>query len=134
MVASTGALSLNNGGDNVTLSDGSTDQATVNYGSEGGDNQSLTRDPDVTGSFVKHSTATGSGSALFSPGTQIDGSSFPGCGPGPEQCGDPFTPIYDIQGSGASSPLDGTVVSVEGIVTGDFQGSDELDGFFIQDP
>ena len=51
-----------------------------------------------------------------------------------EMCGDPFTAIYAVQGSGSASPLDGSVVSVEGIVTGDFQGSDELRGFFIQDP
>ncbi len=51
-----------------------------------------------------------------------------------EMCGDPFTPVYEIQGSGPASPLDGSKVSVEGIVTGDFQGNDELKGFFIQDP
>ncbi|MDY7075450.1 MAG: ExeM/NucH family extracellular endonuclease, partial [Chloroflexota bacterium] len=50
-----------------------------------------------------------------------------------EVCGDPFTSIYDVQGSGDASPLNGSVVSVEGVVTGDFQGSDELDGFFLQD-
>jgi predicted extracellular nuclease len=51
----------------------------------------------------------------------------------PEVCGDPFTSTYDVQGTGDASPLVGTVVSVEGVVTGDFQGSDELAGFFIQD-
>ncbi len=53
-------------------------------------------------------------------------------------CGDPFTPIYDIQGSGAASPLAGTAVQVEGVVVGDFQENDgdytDLDGFYIQDP
>jgi hypothetical protein len=74
-----GGLSLNNAGD--TLNDGASDQAVVTYGSEGGDDQSLTLDPDITGPspLVKHSTATGSGGALFSPGTKIDGSSFSGC-------------------------------------------------------
>ncbi len=53
--ASTGGLGLNNGGDDITLNDGTTNVSTISYGSEGGDNQSLTRDPDITGEFVKHS-------------------------------------------------------------------------------
>ncbi len=70
-------LGLNNSGDDVTLNDGSSDQAMATYGSAGGDNQSLTLDPDISGpAFVKHSVATGSGGALFSPGTKIDGSQF----------------------------------------------------------
>ena len=48
-------------------------------------------------------------------------------------CGDPFTPIYAIQGDGADSPLDGEVVVTEGVVTVDLQGEDQLSGFFIQD-
>jgi hypothetical protein len=64
----------------VTLSDGGGNTVTaVTYGSEGGDNQSLTRDPDVFGDFVKHTEAEGSGGALYSPGTLVDGSPFPGC-------------------------------------------------------
>lgn len=51
-----------------------------------------------------------------------------------EVCGDPYTAVYTIQGSGSSSPLDGTTVSVEGVVVGDFQASNQLSGFFIQDP
>lgn len=47
-------------------------------------------------------------------------------------CGDDFTPIYEIQGSGMSTPLAGQVVSTEGVVIGDFQ--EGKDGFFIQDP
>ena len=34
----------------------------------------------------------------------------------PEVCGDPFTPIYDIQGSGATTPLLGQELATEGIV------------------
>ncbi len=44
-----------------------------------------------------------------------------------------ITPIYDIQGDGADSPLDGQTVVTEGVVTGDFQGDDGLNGFFMQD-
>src|SRR6056297_3610583 len=61
--ASTGFLGFNNGGDAVTLNDGTTDQASVSYGGEGGANQSLTRDPDITGAepLVQHTSATGAG-------------------------------------------------------------------------
>lgn len=57
----------------------------------------------------------------------------------PEACGDPFTPIYNVQGSGLTSPLVGTEVAVEGVVVGDFQNNASLDdgnlnGFHLQDP
>lgn len=79
-VASSGAIGFNNGGDTITVNDGTSDVVTYSYGSEGGNNQSLTRDPDITGAtFVEHSTATGSGGSLYSPGTQINGTQFSGC-------------------------------------------------------
>jgi len=130
--ASTGALGLNNSGDSVTLFDGSGNIAAYSYGGEGGDNQSLTRDPDITGPepLVKHTTATGSGGALFSPGTMVDGTTFAGCVL--------VNLIHDIQGSGATSPLEGSAVTIEGIVVGDFQNNAEDDngdlrGFYVQE-
>ncbi len=42
--------------------------------------------------------------------------------------------IHSVQGSGASSPLVGQAVTVEGIVTADFQGTSQLGGFYIQEP
>ncbi|MBN1312435.1 MAG: ExeM/NucH family extracellular endonuclease [Anaerolineae bacterium] len=53
--------------------------------------------------------------------------------PPAEMCGDPFTPVYAIQGSGPASPLDGSQITTEGIVTADLQGSDQKSGFFLQD-
>jgi len=47
-------------------------------------------------------------------------------------CGDPFTPIYEIQGSGDTSPLVGDTISTEGVVVGDFQVGGK-NGFYIQD-
>lgn len=41
--------------------------------------------------------------------------------------------IFEIQGSGASSPLVGFKVRTTGVVSGDFQSGDELRGFFLQD-
>ncbi|MCA9873230.1 MAG: lamin tail domain-containing protein, partial [Anaerolineales bacterium] len=47
---------------------------------EGGDNQSLTRSPDLAGTpLIKHMTAPGSGGARFSPGTCLNGASFMAC-------------------------------------------------------
>ncbi len=43
--------------------------------------------------------------------------------------------IHDVQGPGASSPVVGSTVTVEGIVVGDFQatGTGDLRGFFLQE-
>ncbi len=80
------------------------------------------------------------------PGTPVLGEAYntPGAPnqaytPPPEACGDPFTPIYSVQGSGLASPLAGTEVAVEGVVVGDFQNNaspdnGNLNGFHIQDP
>jgi len=49
-------------------------------------------------------------------------------------CAQPYTPIYDIQGSGATVALTGTRTT-QGVVVGDYEGpSPALRGFFIQDP
>lgn len=131
-VASSGQLGLNNAGDTVTLNNGVGNMASYTFGAEGGDNQSLTRDPDVTGGepLVKHTTATGSGGTLHSPGTKIDGSQFPGC-PAEKK-------IHEVQSGGASSPLVGQTVVIEGIVVGDFQDGvsgthGDLNGFYVQE-
>ena len=60
-----------------------------------------------------------------------------GGGSSPPAGGPVSTAIYDIQGSGAASPLVGQSVSVDGIVTGDFQDGDSdasrnLGGFYVQ--
>jgi predicted extracellular nuclease len=44
-----------------------------------------------------------------------------------------LVPIYTIQGSGAASPFVGNTLTTEGVVVGDFQGSNGLNGFYIQD-
>ncbi len=55
--------------------------------------------------------------------------------PAPSPCGSPLTHIYEIQGSGSSSSMQGVQVTTEGIVTGDFQdATTQLGGFFVQDP
>ena len=54
-------------------------------------------------------------------------------------CGDPATPIHDIQSIGAASPMAGNSgVTIEGVVVGDFQDTtaeppNELNGYFVQE-
>ncbi|TYP94988.1 Por secretion system C-terminal sorting domain-containing protein [Fodinibius salinus] len=74
-------LSFTNSSGNVRLLDASGNVLQdIVYGGTGepnaGDGQSVTRDPDISGSFVKHSNAKGSSGAIFSPGTKIDGTAF----------------------------------------------------------
>lgn len=44
-----------------------------------------------------------------------------------------YTLISEVQGSGASTPISGTTVTIEGIVVGDFQGPGGLGGFYVQE-
>lgn len=48
-------------------------------------------------------------------------------------CNQAATRIHAIQGDGAASPFLGQTRSITGVVVGDFQGSDELRGFFVQE-
>jgi len=133
--ASTGMLGLNNGGDTVSLFNGASSEGTYTYGAEGGNDISLTRDPDITGvdPLVLHTAATGSNGALFSAGTKVDGSQFSGC---PTDVS--TLKIHDVQGNGSASPLVGQTVIIEGIVVGDFQDgasgtNGDLNGFNVQE-
>ncbi len=61
-----------------------------------------------------------------------NGGNSTGSGNGP-----PVVPVYQVQGNGAASPMTGESVTVEGVVTGDFQDGDanlsqNLGGFYIQ--
>jgi uncharacterized protein (TIGR03437 family) len=83
--ASSGGISLVNGGGAITVQDAS--GAIVNlvaYGGPSGLNadsdQSLTRAPDITGNFAQHLAASG-GTRAFSPGTQLNGAPFNSCTP-----------------------------------------------------
>ena len=75
-------LSLDDMGDVISLADAEGNIiAEFAYGDQGGPeavvDQSIVRDPDGTGSFVPHTTATGSNGSIFSPGFKINGSNFP---------------------------------------------------------
>ncbi|NUO82108.1 lamin tail domain-containing protein [candidate division KSB1 bacterium] len=126
-VASGGQLGLNNTGDTVTLKNGSTTIVAYTYGSEGGNDQSLTRDPDITGAdpLIQHLSATGAAGRRFSPGTRIDGSQFSGCA-----VIDFTKEIFEIQGAGLTSAFAGQSVTTEDNVVTALRS----DGFFIQTP
>ena len=49
-------------------------------------------------------------------------------------CGDPATPIHDVQGSGERTPVGGEAATVEGVVVGDYQDPiSGFSGFFLQE-
>jgi len=75
--ASEGRLNLNNGGDDVIVAN-SNNNAAIDFNSSGisvsfSDDQSVTRNPDITGTFEQHAGITEANGALFSPGTNLDG-------------------------------------------------------------
>ncbi len=47
-------------------------------------------------------------------------------------CAGTPTPIHQVQGPDAASPLAGETVTLRGVVVGDFQRRDQLGGFFLQ--
>jgi hypothetical protein len=73
--STSGDLNLNNAGDILTMLNADGDEV-LTFDIEpysNNPNESYTRDPDLTGDFVQHSTIS---SALFSPGTKADGTNF----------------------------------------------------------
>ncbi|HEY3135442.1 MAG TPA: lamin tail domain-containing protein, partial [Blastocatellia bacterium] len=77
--ASTGGLSLNNGGDTITLQDaeGKIIQQIKFGAAEGGAGQSINRDPDGDGAtFSLHNEVAGDRNRLFSPGAKAAGQTF----------------------------------------------------------
>ncbi|MFC1996176.1 ExeM/NucH family extracellular endonuclease [Chloroflexota bacterium] len=82
---------------------------------------------DVFFAFHYVSSGTGGGSAA---NWRVDAIEFFS---DPPVCGDPATFIHDVQGPGFESPIVGQTVSVEAVVVGDFQESNELNGFFVQE-
>ena len=90
----------------------------------------------LTGSGSQYEDFTWIGESAASFGTINTSQSFSGENGGGQppvsQCGQPATLISAIQGSGAISPVSGTVQHVEAVVTANFQGSGNLSGFFLQ--
>jgi hypothetical protein len=77
-IASSGQLNMSNAGDLVTLADPE-GNAVLTFDIEPLSNnpdESYTRNPDLTGEFVQHAGIDEANGALFSPGTQLDGTTF----------------------------------------------------------
>ncbi len=78
--------------------------------------------------------------------TDDNAADFTAGAPNPRNCGEDCVPpppvcspppsfeIAAIQGAGASTPIPGQCVRTQGIVTGDYNGTGGLGGFYIQDP
>jgi ankyrin repeat protein len=69
---------LNNAGDVLTLRDsqGATVAVFDINGLSGNPDEAYSRNPDVTGAFVRHSAIPAANGALFSPGMKVNGSNF----------------------------------------------------------
>lgn len=144
-----------NGDDAVVLKNGNTiidsiGQIGVDPGTEWGTGLTSTADNTLR---RKTSVTTGdtNPSNAFDPGTEWEGyaqdtfdhlgvyqgSSNGGGNNGGNgetgSCGQAATLISTIQGTVANSPLLGNNISIEGIVVADFQGSNQLGGFFVQE-
>jgi hypothetical protein len=84
-------------------------------------------------------TGDGDGSDPFDPSIEWDGfpqDTFDDLGSYGDDVSEPtITKIHAVQGNGDSSPIVGDLVTIEGIVVGDFQGPDDesLSGFFVQE-
>jgi hypothetical protein len=73
---SAGSLGLNNTGDDVILKDDNGNEITSFTYSGSESNESITRNPDIEGSFEGHTTADSDDSSPFSPGTKVNGDPF----------------------------------------------------------
>ncbi|NNK82013.1 MAG: T9SS type A sorting domain-containing protein, partial [Flavobacteriaceae bacterium] len=75
-VASSGSVGLNNSGDTVTVRNSSGSEVVAyTYGSEGGSNQSIAREPDFTGAFIQHLSHT-TNPVIFTPDSKNDGTTL----------------------------------------------------------
>lgn len=133
------AVVLKNSGNAIIDSFG---QIGVDPGSEWGSGVTSTAD-----NTLRRKTSVTTGDAVtsdaFDPSVQWDGfatdsfddlGQYGGGGQAGGNCGDAYTLISAVQGTGDVSPLSGTTVSIEAIVTGSYQGADKLNGFFMQQP
>jgi len=82
LILTAGSLALNNTGDTISIWDREGElRLRISYGPEGGLNQSLTRNPDLTGNFPLelHSEIPLAEGRLYSPGVKLDGAVFGIC-------------------------------------------------------
>ncbi|OAI05415.1 hypothetical protein A1353_11555 [Methylomonas methanica] len=89
----------------------------------------------LKGSGSSYEDFTWTAASANSFGAVNNGQNFGGVTPPPppvSQCGQAATLISAIQGSSGVSPLSGSVQHVEAVVSADFQGSSNLNGFFVQ--
>lgn len=107
------------------------DIGVVESGSAAGGSLQLQGSGSQYQDFTWAVESTASFSAI-NPGQDFGGNNGGGGQPPVSQCGQPASLISAIQGSGAISPLNGSVQTVEAVVTGSFQGSGNLGGFFLQ--
>jgi hypothetical protein len=77
-IASSGQLNMNNAGDFMTVKDaaGATIVTFDVTPLSDNPNESYTRNPDLTGDFVQHSSVEAANGAIYSPGVKLNGTNF----------------------------------------------------------
>ena len=77
-VASGGQINISNAGDVVTVKDTNGNEIIVLDITplSANPDEAYTRNPDISGDFIQHSTVSEANGALFSPGKKVNGSSF----------------------------------------------------------
>ncbi len=122
----TGAITVECPAGNIVASNGAADNVTSVLIDPGSDLPPLT-------SCVIHIDAAGvTDEDTDDPPDNLTGqNSFSFTTEGPV-CEQPFTPIYNIQGSGPAAAITGTVTT-RGVVVGDYETSIGLQGFYLQD-
>jgi hypothetical protein len=134
-----GGFFLSNSGDELILVDSGATEIDrvewdngVTFPDPNGASMSLidpTLDNNIGANWCTATTPYGAGDR-GTPGMINDCTDGPPFG----ACGDTATRIFDVQGSGLSSPIDGAPgIVLEAVVVGDFQGSGQLNGFFLQE-
>jgi predicted extracellular nuclease len=92
----------------------------------------FTLNPDTNFAYAEACTLTIIGSLLTPAMAYSPTIKFSTAANLADVCGDPYTPISAIQGSGSASPFAGLQLATEGVVTADLQSTKK--GFYLQDP
>jgi hypothetical protein len=136
--ASTGGLSLNNGGDTIKLEDpqGRIVQQIKFGAAEGGADQSINRDPDLGGAtFGLHTRVAQDGANLFSPGAGSNGVAFTtkprilALGPATVRLG---SPAFTLVATGSEFLPGAVVVFGDSALETRFRSSTQLDAQVAQ--
>jgi hypothetical protein len=115
VMLSQSSLSLTNSGASVDLLHNGAMLDNMSYGPEGGKDESVSRSPEFTGAWMKHSEIPAAQGGIMSPGYCADGQAFPNCSSGTvltdsgSDSGTVIIPPTDTSVLDCSQPFSGTL-------------------------